>query len=284
MKVVNKNIRKSYGTLNVLDDISFNLKRGEIVGLLGRNGAGKSTLLKIIAGINQPDEGTIAIHGNKVGYMSERNPLYPHMYVVEYLEWIANVTSVSDPKTRIEWIIDNVGLTTVRHKKIHQLSKGFKQRLGLAATLLPDPEIIILDEPINGLDPIQINEYRELIRSMASQKIIILSSHLMQEIEAICDRVLLLKDGKIEKDEPLKDGNYSKKDKLLLKLNQPIPDQSILAIEGVYSIEKEKGNRYILTIDDKEVTRLRLFDHVVAHNCKIVEMTKIRSSLEKLFN
>lgn len=283
MKVVNRKISKSYGPLSVLDEVSFELKKGEIVGLLGRNGAGKSTLLKILAGINVADSGEVNIPAGQVGYMSERNPLYPHLYVLEYLEWVAKVKSVPDAEKRIKWVIESVGLETERHKKIEQLSKGFKQRLGLGATLLPDPGIVILDEPINGLDPVQINEYRALIREISSDKIIILSSHLMQEIEALCDRVLFLNEGKITRDEYLKDKSSVSLETIRLSLDRSITTTVLNKIPGVQSVKKDGDRHYLLSIVANEDTRISIFDTIVDQERKIVEMTTIRSSLDKLF-
>ncbi len=277
-------ITKSFGPVDVLVDVDLTLRKGEIVGLLGRNGAGKSTLLKILAGINAPDQGTVNYNKNTIGYMSERNPLYPYMYVREYLQWVGNMKSVPDISLRIKWIIKHVGLEAVQNKKINQLSKGYRQRLGLAATLLPDPEIIILDEPINGLDPIQIEEYRALIRSMAHNKIILLSSHLMQEIEALCDRVLLLKDGVISEDTMLRTNRTGSVYQLELQLDKSIRIDLLANIDGIEKVEPTNNHRYIISIKEGVDPRSQIFDAIVDNKFRILEMTHIKSSLSQLFN
>lgn len=283
MSLIARDITKSYGAQSVLDQIDLSLDRGEIVGLLGRNGAGKSTLLKIIAGINRPDQGELKLGTSTVGYMSERNPLYPHMYVTEYLSWVADMRSIADAKSRVAWAVDKVGLSDVQGKKINQLSKGFKQRVGLAATLLSDPDIIILDEPINGLDPIQIAQYRTLIKSIAADKIIILSSHLIQEIEALCDRVLLLRDGKIVEDRQLQRSGADHDYTVLLELNGHMDLVKLESIEGVSTVTAISEFAYRIDVHSSEDIRTDVFDVVVAHGLKIKEMKKEQSSLQQIF-
>ena len=281
MKVRCEHIRKSYGDQVVLEDINFELNKGEIVGLLGRNGAGKSTLLKILAGINRPDDGTLELPEEGVAYLSEANPLYPHMYVREYLEWVADVKKIQAAKSRIRQIIEQVGLEDVRTKKIFQLSKGYRQRLGLAATLLADPDVLILDEPINGLDPVQITEYRKLIRSISSDKIILLSSHLMQEIEALCDRVLFLDEGCIAREAILRDRNNQRS--IRLKLDRKLKSAIFGDIEGIHSVEKKEEDIYIISYDRNSDPRTLIFDTVVANGAKILEMAPDHDSLQNMF-
>lgn len=284
MSLLAQNISKSFGAHQVLDQVDISLDKGEIVGLLGRNGAGKSTLLKIIAGINMPDSGVLSMTDKKIGYMSERNPLYPHMYVTEYLYWVADMHTLADGKERVTWTIEKVGLTDVVSKKIDQLSKGYRQRVGLAATLLSDPDIIILDEPINGLDPIQITQYRSLIKSLSADKIIILSSHLIQEIEALCDRVLLLRDGKIVEDRLLnrveEDGLYN----ISLLLNGPIDTEQLKRLEGISEVTTTDDiYHYLISVDTTIDVRENIFDEVIRQQLKIIEMKKERSSLQQIF-
>jgi ABC-2 type transport system ATP-binding protein len=204
-----RNLSKSYGPQLALDNININIEKNEIIGLLGPNGAGKSTLMKSIVGAIAFDEGQIEIMGHdnqksplickkNIGFLPENNPLYLEMYVQEYLQFVANLHQCSSD--RIAQVIDLVGLGAESHKKIHQLSKGYKQRVGLAASIMHQPEILILDEPTNGLDPNQIIEIRGLIKAVSAGKITILSTHIMQEVEALCNRVILIHQGKIIKD------------------------------------------------------------------------------------
>ena len=283
MSLIARGITKSYGAQGVLDQVDLSLDKGEIVGLLGRNGAGKSTLLKIIAGINLPDEGDLNKGESSIGYMSERNPLYPHMYVTEYLSWVAQMRAIPDLKKRIGWAVEKVGLSDVRGKKINQLSKGFRQRVGLAATLLSDPDIIILDEPINGLDPIQITQYRALIKSIAGDKIIILSSHLIQEIEALCDRVLLLRDGKIVEDRQLQKSTGTQDYTIIIDLNDSLDVLKLETIEGIAKVSLIKDKTYRIVVRSSADVSILIFDEVVEQGLKIKEMKREQSSLQQIF-
>lgn len=219
MGIIINNLSKNYGNQKALDAVSFSIQSGEVVGLLGPNGAGKSTLMKSITGAIVPDSGEIKINEFSVfnqpvqtkkliGFLPENNPLYHEMYVREYLKFVTDLRN--EKKERIEEVIKKVGLTSESHKKIGQLSKGYKQRVGLAQAILSNPEILILDEPTNGLDPNQILEIREVIREIGKQKTVILSTHIMQEVEALCSRVILLNKGKIVSDSPIEEfrGQY----------------------------------------------------------------------------
>lgn len=203
-----------YGAQRAVDNISFSVQKGEIVGFLGPNGAGKSTTMKMITGYLQPTAGTTEVSGvsvqsnpieakKKIGYLPEANPLYYDMYVREYLSFIADVHKINNKQQRIIDIIDTVGLSTESRKKTGQLSKGYKQRVGLAAALIHDPEILILDEPTTGLDPNQIIEIREVIRNLGQNKTVLFSSHILQEVEALCERVIIINKGKLVADERL---------------------------------------------------------------------------------
>lgn len=219
MGITIKGLTKSYGNQKALDSVSFSIKSGEVVGLLGPNGAGKSTLMKSVTGAILPDSGEIKVDEfsvlnqpietkKRIGFLPENNPLYYEMYVREYLKFVADIRN--EKKERIEEVIKKVGLTPESHKKIGQLSKGYKQRVGLAQAILSNPEILILDEPTNGLDPNQILEIREVIREIGKSKTVILSTHIMQEVEALCSRVILLNKGKIVSDSPIEEfkGQY----------------------------------------------------------------------------
>ncbi len=219
MGITIHNLTKKYGTQTALDSVSFSIQKGEVVGLLGLNGAGKSTLMKSITGAILPDSGEIKVDEfsvlqqpietkKRIGFLPENNPLYYEMYVREYLKFVADIRN--EKNERIEEVIQKVGLSPESHKKIGQLSKGYKQRVGLAQAILSNPEILILDEPTNGLDPNQILEIREVIREIGKSKTVILSTHIMQEVEALCSRVILLNKGKIVSDSPIEEfkGQY----------------------------------------------------------------------------
>jgi ABC-2 type transport system ATP-binding protein len=211
MSIAVHQLSKNYGTQKAVDQISFEAKPGEIVGFLGPNGAGKSTTMKMITGFMEPDAGEIKVcgidvstHGiltkKKIGYLPELNPLYPDMYVREYLGFIGGLHQVSNKNQRIEEVIEQTGLKVEANKQIHQLSKGYKQRVGLAAAIIHQPEVLILDEPTSGLDPNQIIEIRNLIKSLGKDKTILFSSHILQEVEAICDRVIIINKGRLVAD------------------------------------------------------------------------------------
>jgi len=215
-----RQLSKNYGTQKALDGINLHIEKGEIVGLLGPNGAGKSTLMKTIAGVLNVQEGEIIFGGlevsqnalevkKKIGFLPENNPLYTEMYVKEYFQWAANIHKIS--ASEIDRVIDWVGISPEKHKKIRQLSKGYRQRVGLGQAILAQPELIILDEPTNGLDPNQIIEIREIIREIGKNKTVILSTHIMQEVEALCSRVVLIHRGKIIQDSSIDDfkGKYT---------------------------------------------------------------------------
>jgi ABC-2 type transport system ATP-binding protein len=214
MSIQVSNVTRLYGTQKAVDNISFSLNRGEIVGFLGPNGAGKSTTMKMITGYLEPNEGSLTVSGvdvrkeplkvkSKIGYLPEANPLYHDMYVREYLEFVAEVHNVPQKQHRISDIIKTVGLSQESRKKTGQLSKGYKQRVGLAAAILHDPEVLILDEPTTGLDPNQIIEIRDLIRELGTNKTVLFSTHILQEVEALCDRIIIISKGKLVADNSL---------------------------------------------------------------------------------
>ena len=213
MSIAVESVSKSYGEQLALNEVSFTAKKGEIIGFLGPNGAGKSTMMKILTGYISPNTGEVSVADvdvlveatlaqKKIGYLPEQNPLYKDMYVREYLKFRAGIFKVD--KSRVEEVIELVGLTPEVGKKIGQLSKGYQQRVGIAAAILHDPEVLILDEPTTGLDPNQLEEIRTLIRTLGKDKTILFSTHIMQEVEAICDRVIIIKKGKLLLDEPIK--------------------------------------------------------------------------------
>ena len=211
-----KNLSKNYRKQSAVQDLNFRLEEGQIVGFLGPNGAGKSTTLKMLLGLIAPTDGTVLIDGQdpqdqainlkkQIGYLAENNPLYPEMYVREFLAFIGNIHQLQNLENRIQEVIKWVGLQTDAHKKIQELSKGYQQRVGIALAIIHDPKILILDEPTSGLDPNQRDEIRDLIKSLQKDRIILFSSHILSEVEAICDRVLLIHQGKLVSDSPMKE-------------------------------------------------------------------------------
>lgn len=195
-------VNKSFGAQQVLKDVSLTIPEGQVLGLLGPNGAGKSTLMKILIGLWKADSGMVSTPP-RIGYLPENNPLYEEMYVIEYLRFMAQMTQIGNWKLKIEDLIDRVGLTPECHKHIRELSKGYRQRVGLAQALLGDPQLLILDEPTTGLDPNQLVEIRSLIRSLGKDRTVILSTHIMQEVREMCDRVVILDHGEIKADKPI---------------------------------------------------------------------------------
>jgi len=202
MSVQLEHINKHFGQQHVLRDVTLDIPEGQVLGLLGPNGAGKSTLMKILVGLVRPENGHVSVPEH-IGYLPENNPLYDEMYVVEYLRFMAKLERVEYPETRVEALIERVGLTPERHKHIRALSKGFRQRVGLAQALLGDPDLLILDEPTTGLDPNQLVEIRGLIRALGRDRTVILSTHIMQEVREMCDRVVILDHGAIKADSPI---------------------------------------------------------------------------------
>ena len=200
MAVTIEHIHKSFGAQHVLNDVTLSIPEGQVLGLLGPNGAGKSTLMKILIGLWKADSGAVSVPP-RIGYLPENNPLYEEMYVTEYLQFMSELTNNQSPMTNIDALIDRVGLTPEKHKHIRELSKGYRQRVGLAQALLGNPQLLILDEPTTGLDPNQLVEIRSLIRSLGKDRTVILSTHIMQEVREMCDRVVILDHGQIKADE-----------------------------------------------------------------------------------
>jgi ABC-2 type transport system ATP-binding protein len=285
-------IQKSFDAYQVLKGISFALKRGEVVGLLGKNGVGKTTLLKIICGVSQDYTGQLiwddtdiqnsVDYRKKVGFLSEKNPLYLGMYVREYLDYIIHHYYVPNPKQVVQQTIDMVGLSDKAHLKINQLSKGYKQRIGLAASILHDPEILVLDEPINGLDPQQILQYRSLLRQMSTDRIIILSSHLIQEIEAVCDRVLYIADGVIAREEVLNQSDDQAK-AFALETSGQIDRDSFLALSTIADVQNIEGHRYHIRSVEGLDCRQEVFKYLSDHGLYILSLAPIDKDLNQLF-
>jgi ABC-2 type transport system ATP-binding protein len=292
MSIAVESISKSYHHQFALKDINFSIPKGEVVGLLGPNGAGKSTLMKILTGFISPSSGEANINGLKlseaktdiqrqIGYLPEHNPVYLNMYVKEYLQFHARILNA--PKYRIDKVVEQTKLTPEVNKRIDQLSKGFRQRVGLAAALLHDPDVLILDEPTTGLDPNQLIEIRELIKSISQDKTILLSTHIMQEVEAICDRVIIIHKGRIVSDKKLQELNDTHQQVIEVEFNYRIEEVALQDIGKLVNVKNTTGFKYELTFDTTMDKRSDIFDFAHDKGLKIVELHKKNKNLESLF-
>jgi ABC-2 type transport system ATP-binding protein len=298
MSITVKNISKFYGKQKALDAVSFEIKSGEVVGFLGPNGAGKSTMMKIITGFIPANEGNVFVNSLNtdknslevrkiVGYLPEHNPLYLDMYVKEYLSFVASLhLPKKEIAKRVKDIIQMTGLSIEQNKKIGALSKGYRQRTGLAQALIHDPDVLILDEPTTGLDPNQIVEIRNLIGQIGKEKTIMLSTHIMQEVEAICDRIIIIDKGKIIADETPKSIKTSKGDKsitIIVEFDNVVKTELLKNIEGVVKVEYHENNIWLLQSADNKDIRSNVFNFAVANKMVILSMQKQEKSLEEVF-
>ena len=295
MSIEVKELVKIYGEQKAVDQISFSVTKGEIVGFLGPNGAGKSTTMKIITGYLAQDGGQAAVCGipvqanpletkKKIGYLPEANPLYPDMYVREYLDFIAGVHAVSDRQRKISAVIEMVGLTPESKKKLGQLSKGYKQRVGLAAALIHDPEVLILDEPTSGLDPNQIIEIRDVIKRLGKDKTVLFSSHILQEVEAICDRVVIINKGRLVADSPLsqlRKLNSGQAVKVVFKEELQAPQ--LTQLRGVTTARRLSAHEWELQTDTPDEVKKQLMELALQTNLNIVSLQSEDQSLEEVF-
>ncbi len=286
-------LTKKYGTQVAVNGISFTLDKGEIVGFLGPNGAGKSTTMKMITGYIDADGGTAIVCGEqsgtgslaakqKIGYLPEANPLYFDMYIREYLDFIADTHQIKNKKTRIEEVIALVGLTPESKKKIGQLSKGYKQRVGLAAALIHDPEVLILDEPTSGLDPNQIVEIREVIKNLGKDKTVLFSSHILQEVKALCERVIIINKGNIVADEKISNlvgkNNLSE---LRLQLKEAVSKD---VFEGIDNMQQLDANTWLFKAGDADKLKRKLLEITISKNLNIVSLqSEAGGDLEDIF-
>jgi ABC-2 type transport system ATP-binding protein len=293
MSITVNKLTKNYGAQKAVDDISFTVNKGEIVGFLGPNGAGKSTTMKIITGYLTASAGSTTVcdipvteNSNetkkKIGYLPEANPLYYDMYVREYLDFITNIHTVKNKKEKIEEVITTVGLTVEANKKIGQLSKGYKQRVGLAAALIHDPEVLILDEPTTGLDPNQIIEIRELIKKLGADKTVLFSSHILQEVQAICDRVIIINKGKLVADDLLENLLGKKHfNELRLELKELVQED---IFEDIQNIKQLNSTTWLFKTDDADALRRRLMEISLKKNLNIISLqSETAGSLEDIF-
>jgi ABC-2 type transport system ATP-binding protein len=297
MSIKIQNISKYYDEQLALDNVSFQVNSGEIVGFLGPNGAGKSTTMKIISCFIKPSEGDVfvdevSIHSDeiavksKIGYLPENNPLYEDLYVRESIGFIAQMHKIKDIKSAVENVIEKVGLSKEAHKKIGQLSKGYQQRVGIAQAIVHNPKVLILDEPTSGLDPNQLDEIRSLIKNLGKNKTVMLSTHIMQEVESICDRIVIINNGNIVADRKLDDNKESKKEqkeqKLLVEFEQKITLSELKNSFPKASI-KSKENQWVFTYDGKEDLRKLISRYAQKNDLLILEMQQHTDNLEDLF-
>ena len=293
MSIIIEGLTKLYGTQKAVNNISFSISKGEIVGFLGPNGAGKSTTMKIITGYLAADAGKVSVCGidvaknpiatkKKIGYLPEANPLYYDMYVREYLAFIAGVHGVANVKEAVEKVIVLTGLTLESRKKTGQLSKGYKQRVGLAAALIHSPEVLILDEPTSGLDPNQIIEIRNVIKEQGKDKTVLFSSHILQEVEAICDRIIIIDKGNIVADDRLQNltGNKASNN-VVIELQETVEET---LFEGLVNPMKASATKWIFTTDNPDLLRKQLMEVVMKHNLNIVSLyNESNINLEDVF-
>ena len=296
MSVEIKNLTKIYGEQKAVNDISFTVGKGEIVGFLGPNGAGKSTTMKIVTGYLIPDAGQVSVCGldviqqpletkKKIGYLPESNPLYYEMYVREYLDFIADVHQIKNKKARIEAVIEQVGLTPESKKRVGQLSKGYKQRVGLAAALLHEPEVLILDEPTTGLDPNQIIEIRELIKKMGNNKTVLFSSHILQEVEAICDRVVIINKGILVANDKLSELRKKSTGDSIIKVSfkESLEAEWLKRLKSVKTVNRINPNEWELVTTDPNDVKRQLLELSLQQNLNIVSLQSGGQSLEEVF-
>ncbi len=298
MSVRVKNLTKIYGEQKAVDDISFHIEEGEIVGFLGPNGAGKSTTMKIATCYIPPTSGEVIVDKfdvelhplevrKVIGYLPEHNPLYLDMYVHEYLGFIGSLHQLSGKRLRerVKSMIEMCGLTVEQNKKIGTLSKGYRQRVGLAQSLIHDPKVLILDEPTTGLDPNQLAEIRQLIKQISREKTVIFSTHIMQEVQAICNRVIILNQGKIVADSPVSElqGEDEHVTYLVAEFTENVDLKDLVAIEGVIDVAEQQKNQYVLKTNANRDIRAEIFKFATTNNKVLLEMREEKQSLENVF-
>jgi ABC-2 type transport system ATP-binding protein len=292
MSIEVSGVSKLYGSQKALNNISFKVSKPEIVGFLGPNGAGKSTMMKILTTYIEASSGTIKVNTfdvnehpknvqKSVGYLPENNPLYLEMYIKEYLRFNAQIYKISNE--RIQEVIELTGLTPESHKKIGQLSKGYRQRVGLASALLHDPDVLILDEPTTGLDPNQLVDIRNLIKSIGKTKTVFLSTHIMQEVEAICDRVIIINKGEIVADKKLIELQEGKEQTVIVEFDYRVEDAFLQKLPKVKNVINPHGFVYEITFKTAEDMRSHVFDFAHDNQLKILQLNQKNASLESMF-
>lgn len=296
MSIRIQNITKLYGKQRALNQVSFDIQEGEIVGLLGPNGAGKSTLMKILSGFIPPTEGNAFVEDldvmedslairKKIGYLPESNPLYLDMYVKEYLRFVGGIYKIPNIKERVAEMIQITGLEREQHKKLGALSKGFRQRAGLAATFIHNPQVLILDEPTSGLDPNQLVDIRNLIKEIGKDKTVLFSSHIMQEVEAICDRVIIIDKGELIADSPTKELQklWQGKEIVSVEFKEDVDAAALETIEGVESVDAQEGNMFRIQPKEGSDIRAALYDFAKDNQFTMIGLKSEEISLEEVF-
>ncbi|MBR4619478.1 MAG: gliding motility-associated ABC transporter ATP-binding subunit GldA [Salinivirgaceae bacterium] len=297
MSIEIKNLTKYYGTQKALDNVSFSVGSGTVVGFLGPNGAGKSTLMKIVTGLLSPTSGTVLVEGLDVaeninqikkiiGYLPENNPLYLDMYVKEYLQYTANIYHLSNTDKVVGEVIERTGLAPECRKKIGALSKGYKQRVGLAQAIIHNPQVLILDEPTTGLDPNQIVEIRNLILELGREKTILLSTHIMQEVQAICHQMAILDHGVLVANgsaEQIGISTRNNRRQVEVEFNLPVDEKMLLQIANIVAVEKTGASTYVLESDSEADVRQDVFNFAVQHNLAVLAMQVKQKSMEEVF-
>lgn len=295
MSIKVEGVTKLYGAQKALDQVSFEIEKGHVVGFLGPNGAGKSTMMKIITCYLPQNDGRVQVCGfdvqidpmevkRRVGYLPEHNPLYPEMYVREYLEFAAGIHQIGDRKQRVDEMIEMVGLTDERKKKIGALSKGYRQRVGLAQAMIHDPEVLILDEPTTGLDPNQIVEIRNLIKNIGRDRTVMLSTHIMQEVEAICDRVIIINKGKLVADDDASNlVQFQNQQFIRVEFSEAIASNVLNRVNGVTETRKISETTWLLGSDAGKDIRQAVFDFAVSEKITVLTIQKEEQRLEDIF-
>ncbi len=297
MSIEVKKVTKYYGKQKALDNVSFTIEKGQITGFLGPNGAGKSTMMKIITGFIAKTSGQVRVNGLEtdehelevqkiIGNLPENNPLNPEMYVREYLTFVTRIYNVKHKKQKVDEIIEWVGLTPEQNKKIGVLSKGYRQRVGLAQALIHDPEILILDEPTSGLDPNQIIEIRKLIKEVGKNKTVMLSTHIMQEVDAICNNVIIINKGKIiahDSVNHIQNIIGDEQIRIEVEFDQPVTETQLQQIPDITGIQKAGNNKWILTSHKDTDLRPKIFNFAISNELTVLSLHKIEKSLEEIF-
>jgi ABC-2 type transport system ATP-binding protein len=296
MSVQVSQLVKLYGVQRAVDNITFEARKGEVLGFLGPNGAGKTTTMKIITGYLPQQEGTVQVCGYDVskqpmearasiGYLPEHNPLYKEMYVREYLEFTAGVHKVPSPSKRIDEMIQRTGLTSHKHKQIGELSKGYRQRVGLAQAMLHDPQVLILDEPTSGLDPNQIVEIRQLIKDLGREKTVILSTHILTEVEAVCDRAVIINKGQLVADAPISElkQQFTSTTIVTVEYAEAAKKDVLAKIAQVKTVTHLGGNRWQLVAAGSDDIRPAISAHAAANNLTLLELHRELRSVEDVF-